>query len=94
MDIPLFSKQSSTGWHGYQKLPDAGEMVSLELNKKMNKIVEIHRSKSGKYNFKNAIELYGPDAAKEYKLVIRENGKVSAKTKNADANKLLIPAKK
>ena len=93
-EIPLFSRSSSTGWHGYQKLPDAGEIVSLELNKKMNKIVEIHRGKSGKYNFKNSIELYGPDAANEYKLVIRENGKVSAETKNADANKLLIPAKK
>lgn len=28
------------------------------------------------------------------KLLIRENGKIIAETKNADANKLLIPASK
>lgn len=94
MDIPLFSKQSSTGWHGYQRLPEKDETIALELNRRMNKTVKIHRSKNKVFKFSNSIELYGPDAKNEYRLLIRENGKIIAETKNADANKLLIPASK
>ena len=94
MDIPLFSKQSSTGWHGYQRLPKKDEIIALELNRRMNKTVKIHRSKNKVFKFSNSIELYGPDAQNEYRLLIRENGKIIAETKNADANKLLIPASK